>query len=286
MSDVSRQFVLQLKCPDAPGILAALTSRLHESGCDIREAAQFGDPETALFFVRMHIRAAPASSLEQLQDALEPVVRRHHLQLRSIDLSVRPRTLIAVSQHGHCLNDLLHRWHLGTMPTEVVGIVSNHETFRSLADWYGLPFHHLPVTPASRKEQEHRLLALVESAGVDLVVLARYMQVLSPETCEILKGRCINIHHSFLPGFKGAKPYHQAHARGVKLIGATAHYVTTDLDEGPIIEQDVRRVTHATPAEEMVEIGRETEASVLSRAVRWHLEHRVVLNGQKTVVFQ
>ena len=286
MTDRPRRFVIQLRCPDAPGILAAITGCLYEAGCDIREAAQFGDAETALFFVHIRVAGPAALTAAALENALARVVLKHKLQLKCIDLAIKPRTLIAVSQHGHCLNDLLHRWHVGSLPTEIVGVVSNHETFRGLADWYGLPFHHWPVTPDTKRGQEAKLLDLMERERVDLLVLARYMQVLTPEACEALRGRCINIHHSFLPGFKGAKPYHQAHARGVKIIGATAHYVTTDLDEGPIIEQDVRRVSHATPPEEMVEIGRETEASVLSRAVRWHVEHRVVLNGQKTVVFQ
>jgi len=281
-----REFVLQLKCPDAPGILAGITAALACARCDIRDAAQFGDPGTGLFFVRMHVRAGDDATVPALTRALAPVVREHRLELRCLDLAQRPRTLIAVSREGHCLHQLLHRWHAGTLPTEIGGIVSNHETFRPLAEWYGIPFHYLPLTAATKPRQEEQLLQLVHEARADLLVLARYMQILSPGACEALAGRCINIHHSFLPGFKGARPYHQAHARGVKLIGATAHYVTTDLDEGPIIEQDVRRVTHAVSPEEMVEIGRETEASVLARAVRWHLEHRIVLNGQKTVVFQ
>jgi formyltetrahydrofolate deformylase len=280
------RFVLQFKCPDAPGILAALTADLFGAGCDIREAAQYGDPDTRLFFVRIQITAPPGTSRAHLERALAPSVERLRLELRCVDLAVPARTLIAVSQYGHCLNDLLHRRQLGALATEVVGVVSNHETFRELAAWHGVPFHHLPVTTETKYRQEQRLLEIFGETGADLLVLARYMQILSAGTCRALEGRCINIHHSFLPGFKGAKPYHQAHTRGVKLIGATAHYVTTDLDEGPIIEQDVRRVSHSTSPDEMVAIGRETEASVLSRAVRWHVEHRIVLNGQKTVVFQ
>jgi formyltetrahydrofolate deformylase len=286
MNPSAPQFVLQLRCPDAPGILAAVTRALFEAGCDIRDAAQFGDPDTRLFFVRMQVAAQPGTHSADLEAALAAAVARFALQLRCFALAERPRTLIAVSQHGHCLTDLLHKWQLGVLPTDIVGVVSNHEALRALTEWYGLPFHYLPVTPATRDEQERRLLEQVTGSRADLLVLARYMQVLSADACARLAGRCINIHHSFLPGFKGAKPYHQAHARGVKIIGATAHYVTTDLDEGPIIEQDVRRVSHSITPEAMVEIGRDTESAVLLRAVRWHVEHRIVLNGQKTVVFQ
>jgi formyltetrahydrofolate deformylase len=201
------------------------------------------------------------------------------------DLAKRQRVLIAVSKFDHCLIDLLHRHKIGEFDADIVGVVSNHEDARPLTEWHGIPFHHLAVTPDTKPEQERQFLEIAEREQVDLIVLARYMQILSEDMCAALSGRCINIHHSFLPSFKGAKPYHRAYERGVKLIGATAHYVTTDLDEGPIIEQDVRRVTHAASAGEMIAIGRETEASVLARAVRWHLEHRVMLNGQKTVVF-
>jgi len=280
------EFVLSFTCPDRPGILAAITTRLFATGCDIRDAAQFGDAETGLFFIRMHVRAGGPLTADELTAALRPAAREFAFELRCHALAAPPRVLIAVSQHGHCLRDLLHKCQLQSLPAVIVGVVSNHEALRSVCDWYRTPFHYLPVTPESRPRQEAELLRLFERERADLLVLARYMQILSPAACAALAGRCINIHHSFLPGFKGAKPYHQAHARGVKLIGATAHYVTTDLDEGPIIEQDVRRVTHATSPGEMVEIGRETEASVLSRAVRWHVEQRVVLNGQKTVVFR
>src|SRR5581483_2208761 len=207
------------------------------------------------------------------------------LQAICSDLSQKPRIMIAVSQHGHCLQQLLHAWRQGSLHADITSIVSNHETYASLAEWYAIPFHHLPIRDGNKAAQEQAILKLADEQKVDLLVLARYMQILSPQMCAQVQGKCINIHHSFLPGFKGARPYHQAHARGVKIIGATAHYVTTDLDEGPIIEQDVRRVTHATSPEEMVEIGRETEASVLLRAVKWHAEHRVILNGSKTVVF-
>lgn len=281
----STAFTLHFICPDRVGILASITQCLCRAGADIREAAQFGDPDTGLFFVRMVVRISRAATREQLIRSLAPAIDDFQLQVRCVDLAERPRVMIAVSQHGHCLQQLLHAWKNGSLHAEIRCIVSNHETYANLAAWYGIPFHYLPIVEGDKQTQEKEILALAEAHQIDLLVLARYMQVLSGAMCERLRGRCINIHHSFLPGFKGAKPYHQAHARGVKLIGATAHYVTSDLDEGPIVEQDVRRVTHATSPEEMVEIGRETEASVLLRAVRWHVEHRVILNGHKTIVF-
>ncbi len=279
------EYVLSLRCEDRPGIIAAVSTCLFEQGCDIRDAAQFGDEETRGFFVRIHLQSPAGLSEAALREALRPVASGLQLDWRLHALARPLRTLIAVSQQGHCLNDLLHRWHGGLLPTEIVGVVSNHPDMRRLTQWYGLPYHYLPVTAATRAEQEARLAQLLADEQVDLLVLARYMQILSPDLCAQLEGRCINIHHSFLPGFKGARPYHRAHARGVKLIGATAHYATADLDEGPIIEQDVARVTHATCATEMVHQGREIEARVLARAVRWHVEHRVMINGLKTIVF-
>jgi formyltetrahydrofolate deformylase len=286
MTDDRHDLVLTLLSPDRPGILAAVTACLLKAGCDIRDAQQFGDGASSTFFVRMHIAAPASVSEQQLAAAIEPVGRE--LQLR---WSLRPwqkkmRSLILVSKFGHCLNDLLHRWKSGLLHTDIVGVVSNHEDFRSLTQWYGLPFHHLPVTPETKAEQEARILDVVASTQADLVVLARYMQVLSENLCRQLDGRCINIHHSFLPSFKGASPYKRAYERGVKLVGATAHYVTSDLDEGPIIEQDVVRVNHAMSSDEMTNLGREVEAAVLARAVRWHVEHRVILNAGRTIVFQ
>ncbi len=278
--------ILNFRCPDRAGILAAVTSCLFEQGCDIRHAAQHGDPDTGMFFVRMLIAAPSELAPPQLRDALAPVARSLGLDWHLIESDHRLRVVLAVSREGHCLNDLLHRWHSGLLPADIVGVVSNHEDFRRLTEWYELPFHHLPVTPDNKPEQEAALLSLLREHNVDLLVLARYMQILSPEACRELNGRCINIHHSFLPSFKGAKPYHRAYARGVKLVGATAHYVTEDLDEGPIIEQDVVRVSHATSTLEMTHLGREVEARVLARAVRWHLEHRVMLNGHRTIVFE
>lgn len=285
MSDHSHDFVLQMHCPDRPGIMASVTNALAQHGGDIREAASFGDESTGEFFIRIHLRFSTAGSINGFSDDIEKVALRLGVRWQLHNLSRRPKIMIAVSQFDHCLLDLLHRWKSGALETDIPLVVSNHETTRDVVEWHGIPFHHLPITKATKAEQEQKLLALVEQHKIDLVVLARYMQILSSELCTALAGRCINIHHSFLPSFKGAMPYRQAHDRGVKLIGATAHYVTDVLDEGPIIEQDVRRVSHATGPTEMAAIGRETESSVLARAVNWHLQHRILMNGSKTVVF-
>jgi len=277
------QFVIQVKSPDRPGILAAITPALASAGCDIREAGVYGDPDTKAFFVRMHIAVAGKTS-DDLHAVLEPLAKKLSLGLSINSLDRKMRVLIAVSKFDHCLNDLFHKWNLGVLPIDIVGVVSNHPSLSTIAERYGVPYHHLPISKDTKPQQEAAFQELITATQAKLVVLARYMQILSDEFSAKLSGNCINIHHSFLPSFKGAKPYHQAHARGVKLIGATAHYVTADLDEGPIIEQDIRRVTHATTAEDMVAIGREVEASVLSRAVRWHAEYRVMLNGSKTIV--
>jgi formyltetrahydrofolate deformylase len=220
-----------------------------------------------------------------LRGLFSAIAERFGMDWSLQDMAVRPKVLIAVSKFGHCLYDLLHRWRSDLLPVEIVGVVSNHEDMRSFVEWSGIPFYYLPVDKTEKTAQENRFLELVADLDADLVVLARYMQILSQTMCEALSGRCINIHHSFLPSFKGAKPYHQAHIRGVKIIGATAHYVTTDLDEGPIIEQGVERVTHAHAPEDLVTIGRDIECAVLARAVTWHVEHRLVLNGHRTVVF-
>ena len=278
--------ILILKCPDQRGIVASVSGFLADHGASIVESSQFNDPDTDTFYMRVEFRLDDAiTDLSGVERAFAAVGSRFDMNWTLFDMTVRPRVLIAVSRFGHCLFDLLHRWRSGLLPVEVVGVVSNHADMRSFVEWSGLPYHHLPVTGDSKAEQEGQFLELVRQSRADLVVLARYMQILSPDLCEALAGRCINIHHSFLPSFKGAKPYHQAHMRGVKLIGATAHYVTTDLDEGPIIEQGVERVNHSQTAERLVEIGRDIECSVLARAVRWHAERRVILNGQKTVVF-
>ncbi len=298
MPSKSQEFVLTLSCRDAKGIVHAVSGLLYQAGCNILDSQQFGDVQsddgTGLFFMRVHFEApehlADAATLERM---LANVRTQFGMDLRLHALGRRARVLLLVSKHGHCLNDLLFRWKTQTLGgrqgVDIPAIVSNHPDFAELAASYGIPFHHLPLATGSSAEtkraQEQRIEALVNEHGVDLVVLARYMQILSPEFCSFLHGRAINIHHSFLPSFKGAKPYYQAHERGVKLIGATAHYVTADLDEGPIIEQDVERVDHAHTPEDFTAVGRDVESVVLARAVRWHVEHRVLLNGAKTVVF-
>ena len=274
-------YVLRFRSPDQPGILATVAPLVAEHGCDIRAAEVYGDDETGSFFCRMELNSPVV--LESLAAAIAPTAERLALDFELKDLARKRRILIAVSKFGHCLSDLMYKQEVGQLPVEIVGVVSNHETMRKDVEWRGLPYHHLPMDQG-KDAQEDAFLSIIEDSGAELVVLARYMQILSDDFSRKLEGRCINIHHSFLPSFKGAKPYHQAHTRGVKIIGATAHFVTADLDEGPIIEQDVRRVSHSVTANEMVAIGREIEASVLSRAVRWHAEHRIFLNGNKTVV--
>ena len=283
----SRRYVLILKCPDTKGVVAAVSGYLAANDASIAESSHFNDEIGDLFYMRTEFRDDGPSmpSLEALGAGFEPIATRFGMTWEFHDLTVKPRILIAVSKFGHCLYDLLHRWRSGLLPVEIVGVVSNHDDMRSFVEWSGIPYHHLPVDKADKAAQEQRILDIVEREQVDLVVLARYMQILSPELCRALSGRCINIHHSFLPSFKGARPYHQAHARGVKIIGATAHYVTGDLDEGPIIEQGVERVSHANTPEQLVEIGRDIECAVLARAVNWHIAHRVLVNGPKTVVF-
>ncbi|MCP1675254.1 formyltetrahydrofolate deformylase [Natronocella acetinitrilica] len=275
--------ILKLTCADRPGIVAAVSGLIAEHGGNILESSQFDDLRTGQFFMRVRFSFAEA---ERFSFFFKPVAERFSMRWDVQREDVRGRVLIMVSRFDHCLVDLLYRWRTGTIPMDVVAIVSNHETARPIAELHDLPFHHLPVTRETRAAQEAKLLGLVEETGADLVVLARYMQILSDGLSNRLFGKVINIHHSFLPGFKGARPYHQAHERGVKLIGATAHYVTADLDEGPIIEQDVERVDHADEPEDLIEIGQTLECQALARAVRWHLEHRVLLNGSKTVVFR
>jgi len=291
----AREFVLTLSCPDAKGIVHAVSGLLFQAGCNIVDSQQFGDVQsddsTGLFFMRVHFDAPEHLADESTLMNLFGHVREQFSMTATIRARDRkPRVLIMVSKQGHCLNDLLFRWRSGLLPVEIPAIVSNHPDYAELAASYGIPFHHLPLPTGAgadvKRAQEQQVEALIDQAGVDLVVLARYMQILSPEFCAFLKGRAINIHHSFLPSFKGAKPYYQAHNRGVKLIGATAHYVTADLDEGPIIEQDVARVEHALSPEDLTAVGRDVECVVLARAVKWHVEHRVLMNGHKTVVFR
>jgi formyltetrahydrofolate deformylase len=284
---MNASFVLTLSCPDRAGIVHAVSGFLFERGANIVEAAQFGDVATGLFFMRVQFElATERMPMAALRTEFEPVAQSFSMRARIVELSRRLPTVIMVSKLGHCLNDLLFRWRSGLLPLDIRAIVSNHRDFYQMAASYDIAFHHIPVTADTKAEAEARLLEVVRSEGVELVVLARYMQVLSPGLCAQLEGRAINIHHSFLPSFKGARPYQQAHDRGVKLIGATAHYVTTDLDEGPIIEQDAARVDHTMDVATLTAIGRDVESVVLARALKWHAEHRVLLNGSKTVVFR
>lgn len=277
--------ILTLSCTDQPAIVAKVATAIATSGGNIVEAAQFGEAVENKFFMRVAFSVDPDGAA-RFNAAFSDLATNFGMAWALSETSQRPRVLLLVSKFDHCLNDLLYRHSIGALQAELPLIVSNHKDAERLAAVYGIPFRFMPVTPATKAEQEGKLLDLVEAERIDLVVLARYMQVLSPELCRRMSGRIINIHHSFLPSFKGAKPYHQAHARGVKLIGATAHYVTSDLDEGPIIEQDAMRVSHDYTAEDLVAVGRDVESSVLSRAVRFHVNHRVLLNGTKTVVFR
>ena len=283
-------FILKIACPDRPGIVHAVSHFLFNETANILDSAQFSDTFTNRFFMRVHFaQTTQALNLEQLKSSFAAVGQQFQMDWELFDAASKPKVLIMVSKLGHCLNDLLFRTHSGYLPIEIAGIVSNHQDFEGLAKTYNIPFHHMPLssaTDARKDEQEQQLLQLIDQKKIDLVVLARYMQILSPKVCEKLSGKAINIHHSFLPSFKGAKPYWQAHQRGVKLIGATAHYVTTDLDEGPIIEQGVERVDHSMDPEQLAAVGRDVECMALSRAVRWHAEHRILLNGKSTVVFQ
>jgi len=285
-----REFVLTVTCPDRPGIVHAVSAFLFEHGVDIVQSQQYDDRDEHRFFMRVHIETLdPDIGSEELTRDFGRVAEAFAMTWRLVPVAARTPTLIMVSRYGHCLNDLLFRARAGALPIDVVGIVSNHPDFAGLAAAHGVEFHHMPVDgteDGGRERAEARLLDLIDRRGVGLVVLARYMRILSADLCKRLDGRMINIHHSFLPSFKGARPYQQAYERGVKLIGATAHYVTAELDEGPIIEQDVARVDHAVDAGQFAAIGRDVEAQVLARAVRWHTEHRVLLNGHRTVVFR
>lgn len=279
------QYVLTLSCPDKQGIVHAVSSYLFITGCNIEDSQQFGDRDTGLFFMRVHFSAEAPVTVEKLRASFAAVGDSFQMDWQIHRADERMRVVLMVSKFGHCLNDLLFRSSIGALPVDIVAVVSNHADFAELVASYDIPFRHIPVTKETKAEAEAELLALVEEENVELVVLARYMQVLSDELCKRLSGRIINIHHSFLPSFKGAKPYHQAHARGVKLIGATAHYVTADLDEGPIIEQEVERVGHEVTPDQLVAIGRDVECQALARAVKWHAERRILPNGRRTVVF-
>jgi formyltetrahydrofolate deformylase len=278
-------YVLTLSCQDRPGIVHAVSGFLYEHGRNIEEAAQYNDHDTGLFFMRVQFACSQLTQ-DDLRVHLRVFADTFAMRWSLHPLAEPVRTVIFVSKEGHCLNDLMFRWKSGLLPLDIRAIVSNHRDFYQLAASYNVPFHHIPVTAANRAQAEAKQLEIIRGEDAELVVLARYMQILSNELCSELSGRAINIHHSFLPSFKGARPYYQAHDRGVKLIGATAHYVTADLDEGPIIEQDVARVDHTDTVEDLTARGRDTESQVLARAVKWHSEHRVLLNGHKTVVFK
>ncbi|MFD4788822.1 formyltetrahydrofolate deformylase [Streptomyces sp. NPDC058459] len=279
------QYVLTLSCPDKKGIVHAVSSYLFMTGCNIEDSQQFGDHDTGLFFMRVHFSADAPVTLDKLRASFAAIGDSFRMDWQISRGDEKMRVVLMVSRFGHCLNDLLFRAGIGALPVEIAAVVSNHTDFQELVGSYGIPFHHIPVTRDTKAQAEARVLELVREEQVELVVLARYMQVLSDGLCKELSGRIINIHHSFLPSFKGAKPYHQAHERGVKLIGATAHYVTADLDEGPIIEQEVERVGHDSTPDQLVAIGRDVECQALARAVKWHAERRILLNGRRTVVF-
>ncbi|MEO1042044.1 MAG: formyltetrahydrofolate deformylase [Pseudomonadota bacterium] len=283
---MTSRFIFTTQCQDQVGIVAAVATCLLDHGFFIDEAAQFGDELTGRFFMRLQIRQVDdVCNTDDFKVQFQGVADRFKMEWSLDELTTRPRVMLMVSKFDHCLSDLLYRHRIGELEADITAIVSNHETLRHLADQADIPFHHIPVTAETKPQAEAQLTALIEETRSELVVLARYMQVLSAEMCEKYSGRVINIHHSFLPSFKGAKPYHRAHDRGVKLIGATAHYVTSDLDEGPIIEQMVERVDHSDSATDLVAMGRDVEASTLARAVKMHLERRVFLNGIRTVVF-
>jgi formyltetrahydrofolate deformylase len=279
-------FVLVITSDDRKGIVAAVANSITSQDCNIIESAQFGDSSAGRFFMRVAFSSPMGMTTSSFAEAFNPVATAFRLDWRIHDLQQKMRAMIMVSQGGHCLNDLLYRTSTNRLPMEIASIVSNHTNWQRRAEHEGIAFHHLPITPDNKLEQEAKLLAIVEEQSVDLIILARYMQVLSDQLCRKLDGRVINIHHSFLPGFKGAKPYHRAHERGVKMVGATAHYVTPDLDEGPIITQDVSIVDHADTVDDLIAQGQDTESRVLARAVKLHLEHRVLLNGSRTVVFK
>ncbi|WP_131682152.1 formyltetrahydrofolate deformylase [Pseudarthrobacter sp. YALA5] len=280
---LNQAYVVTLSCPDRPGIVHAVAGALLVAGGNIMDSQQYGSPATGNFFMRVEVTTAVPQA--ELHAALQPVAEAFGMQWSLNEVGQKVRTLLMASTSAHCLNDILFQQRSGTLPIEIPAIVSNHQDLAGLAQFYGIPFHHIPVTPDTKSQAEDKLRALMAEHDIELTVLARYMQIISDDLCAELTGKAINIHHSFLPSFKGARPYHQAHARGVKLIGATAHYVTAALDEGPIIEQEVIRVDHARTPEQFVQMGRDVEGRTLAQAVQWHAEHRVLLDGNRTVVF-
>lgn len=283
---MAQSLTLGFSCPDQPGIVHSVSSFIVTVGGNITESQQYEDRDTELFFMRVAFDVADSTNLDNVRGAFAAVAERFSMKWKLVDTARKERVMLMVSQYEHCLNDLLFRHRSGALDVEIPLIVSNHRDLEEMAAWYGIPFVHVPVTADTKAEAEVALRTLVAENNVDLVVLARYMQILSDDFCRDFSGSIINIHHSFLPSFKGAKPYHQAHERGVKLIGATAHYVTSDLDEGPIIEQEVARVDHAHTPEQLAAVGRDVEAQALARAVRWHAEHRVYLSGDRTIIFK
>lgn len=284
----NQKLMLTVRCPSAAGQVAALALFLDQYFYYVEEMSVFDSHDKSTFFVRcvFHPVTTDSLTLEALREEFAQVAERFMMKWAIYDTQIKPRTMIMVSRHDHCLNDLLYRWRIGELAIEITAVVSNHPDLAPIAHSYGLPYHHLPVTTNTKAEQEARLVALIDQTQTEIVVLARYMQILSPALCKYLEGRAINIHHSFLPGFKGAKPYLQAYERGVKIIGATAHYVTTDLDEGPIIEQAVTQVDHTSDADQLQAIGRDMECLALSRALKHHIERRVFLDGKKTVILR
>ncbi|PKR53899.1 formyltetrahydrofolate deformylase [Thalassospira marina] len=278
-------FVLTVQCQSRRGIVAAIAGFLADHGCNITDSAQFDDPQTEKFFMRITFRSETGANLETLRSSFEDIATEFDITFALNNSAQRTKVLLMVSNFGHCLNDLLYRWRIGALPIDIVGVVSNHLTYQKLIVNHDIPFHHIRVTKENKPQAEQRLMEIVEDSEAELIVLARYMQILSDQVCKKMEGRVINIHHSFLPSFKGANPYKQAFVRGVKLIGATAHYVTADLDEGPIIEQDIVRITHAQSPEDYVSLGRDIEAQVLARAIHAHIHQRAFLNGNKTIVF-
>ena len=277
---------MTLTCKDSPGIVAGVAGALAASGCNIEESSQYGDPEAECFFMRVRFCAPQALTRDDVFGALVPLAKRYEMKWDLYPVGHKTRTIIMVSKFDHCLNDLLYRWRVGSLPIEITRVVSNHETCREIVEHAGLEFNCIPVSAKTKPAAEKKLRTLIKKDDAELVVLARYMQILSNELSNDMFGRIINIHHSFLPGFKGARPYHKAHARGVKLTGATAHYVTPELDEGPIIEQETDRVDHAMTVNDLITAGRDIERRALARAVKYHIEHRVLINGGKTVIFR
>ncbi|MCZ8158696.1 MAG: formyltetrahydrofolate deformylase [Rhizobiaceae bacterium] len=280
-----KTYVLTVSCASTRGIVAAISGYLAAQGCNIVDSSQFDDLHTGQFFMRVSFISEEGANEAKLEKGFVPVAEKFGMSWNLHDATKRMKVLLMVSRFGHCLNDLLYRWKIGALPIEIVGVVSNHFDYQKVVVNHDIPFHHIKVTKENKPEAEARIMDLVEQTGTELIVLARYMQVLSDDMCKKMSGKIINIHHSFLPSFKGANPYKQAFERGVKLIGATAHYVTADLDEGPIIEQDVARITHAQSADDYVSIGRDVESQVLARAIHAHIHHRTFINGNRTVVF-